>query len=192
MIQAIRRHLFAIGYVGLALATLALVFFGWRASHGAIGAASSTASSGEVAPAFELPALASGASLSLTNYSGQPIVLNFWASWCGPCADEAKTLELASRRWSKAGVEFIGVDTRDSAGAAEAFVEEQGITYPVASDPAGEIADEYGVPAMPQTFIISAGGRVVSRIIGPVTEAKLDGPLNAATSAGSSSSTNGA
>jgi cytochrome c biogenesis protein CcmG, thiol:disulfide interchange protein DsbE len=179
MIATIRRHRPAVRYLVLTLATLALVLFGWRATHRAVG----TASPGHAAPAFHLPALGAGGSVSLADYSGERIVLNFWASWCGPCADEASALERASQRWAERGVAFVGVDTRDSTDAANAFVQAHGITYPVAADPDGATADDYGVTAMPQTFIISGSGRVVSRMIGPVTEAKLDGLLEAAVSA---------
>jgi cytochrome c biogenesis protein CcmG/thiol:disulfide interchange protein DsbE len=192
MIRAIRRHLSVAGYLAVAFAALALACFGWRASDEGLGAGSSAASSGEVAPPFELPALGGGGSVALASYSGQAIVLNFWASWCGPCADEAQVLELASKRWSKDGVAFVGIDTRDSADAAEAFVEDHSIRYPIAADASGGTAASYGVTAMPQTFIISASGRVVNRTIGPVSQAKLDDLLRVATNQGSSAANEGA
>jgi cytochrome c biogenesis protein CcmG/thiol:disulfide interchange protein DsbE len=192
MIGAIRRYLSGAAYLAVGLAALALVFFGWRASDGGLGAGSSAASSGEIAPPFELPALGGGGSVALASHSGHPIVLNFWASWCGPCADEARVLEAASKRWSRAGVAFVGIDTRDSADAAEAFVEDYGIRYPIAADASGGTANSYGVTAMPQTFIISASGRVVNRTIGPISQAKLDELLRAATNQASSAANEGA
>jgi cytochrome c biogenesis protein CcmG/thiol:disulfide interchange protein DsbE len=176
MIAAIRRRLPAARYPTLALATAALIFFGWRASHGT-SEVSSTPGSGPVAPAFELDLLDGSGSVDLASYSGHPVVLNFWASWCGPCKDEAGTLEEAWQRWSKRGVEIVGIDTRDSADPAQAFVAAHRITYPIAVDAPGETADRYGVAGMPQTFVISGDGRIVSRTLGPITEAKINSVL---------------
>jgi cytochrome c biogenesis protein CcmG, thiol:disulfide interchange protein DsbE len=177
MIAAIRRRLPAARYPALALATAALVFFGWRASHGTFGV-SSMPGPGPIAPAFELDLLDGSGSVDLGRYSGRPVVLNFWASWCGPCKDETGPLEHAWERWSKRGVQIVGIDTRDSADAAQAFVEGHGITYPIAVDASGATADRYGVTGMPQTFVISGDGRIVSRTVGPITEVKINSVLN--------------
>jgi peroxiredoxin len=184
MIAAIRHRLPAAGYLAVGLVTAALVFLGGRESHRGTGAAS-----GAVAPGFRLDALDGADSVDLANFSGRVVVVNFWASWCGPCRDEASTLEDAWRRWSRRGAEFIGVDTRDSADDARAFVNDHGITYPIAVDAAGETADEYGVRAMPQTFIISGSGMVVSQTVGPVSEAKINDDLRTVLHRGSSAST---
>jgi cytochrome c biogenesis protein CcmG, thiol:disulfide interchange protein DsbE len=178
MIAAIRRGLPAARYPALALATLALVFFGWRATHGTV-AGGSAPGSGPAAPAFELARLDGGGSVGLAEHSRRPLVVNFWASWCGPCEDEVGALERAWQRWSKRGVEFVGIDSRDSDDAAQAFVERYGITYPIAVDPDGEVAQKYGVLGMPQTFVISSDGRIASRTVGPITEAKINGLLSA-------------
>ena len=191
MIAAICRRLPPARYLALTLAVAGLVFLGWRWSHGAAGSGP-TASSEPVAPGFRLDALDGGGSVDLARYSGKTVVVNFWASWCGPCEDEASTLESAWRRWSAKGIEFIGVDSRDSTGAAKAFVEDQGVTYPIAVDASGGTAADYGVSAMPQTFVISSHDRVLSRIIGPVTEARIDGALEAAGADQSSAGSHGA
>jgi cytochrome c biogenesis protein CcmG/thiol:disulfide interchange protein DsbE len=174
MMGALRRRLPAARYPALALATLALLVLGGRAFHDVPGSARS---SGPVAPGFALERLDGGGTVDLADYSGQPVVLTFWASWCGPCKDEMGPLERAWKRWSQRGVQLIGVDSRDSADAAKAFVERYGITFPIAVDPAGETALQYGLPGMPETVVISGDGQVVSRIIGPVTEERLDGAL---------------
>jgi cytochrome c biogenesis protein CcmG/thiol:disulfide interchange protein DsbE len=110
--------------------------------------------------------------VTLGDYSGHVVVLNFWASWCGPCEDEAKTLEHASRR-SAGEATFVGIDTRDSAGGARAFVKRHAISYSVLLDAKGATANDYGVQALPQTFVLDRERRIVRRFIGPVTEAQL-------------------
>ena len=90
---------------------------------------------GRPAPGFEMPGL-DGRTVSLADYRGHVVVLNFWATWCAPCRLEAPALEAAFEDYRGRGVRFIGVDYRDDAAAARAYEGEFGITYPSAYDPA--------------------------------------------------------
>jgi cytochrome c biogenesis protein CcmG, thiol:disulfide interchange protein DsbE len=128
---------------------------------------------GQRAPAFDLAALAGpGAHVSLAAYTGKPVIVNFFASWCGPCRKE--TPELARYYTSAHGaVRVIGVDTNDSRTAALAFTKRYGVTYPVASDPAATTAGAFGVTGLPQTFFLNAQHKIVDRVYGAVTAAAL-------------------
>jgi len=119
------------------------------------------------AAAFSLPALGhSGHLVSLSDYPGRPVIVNFFASWCGPCQQETPLLATFSRT-SK--VAIVGLDENDVLGNAMSFTRAKGVTYPVGWDPHFTAANAYGVVALPQTFFLNAKHRIVDRIFGAVT-----------------------
>ncbi len=127
---------------------------------------------GDPAPDFELPLLRSeGKNASLATYDGTVRVVNFWASWCGPCRDEAPLLERAWKKHRDDGVVVLGVDTRDFVSDGTAFLREFEITYPNVHDGRGEQAERYGVAALPETFVLDADGEIVAHFKGAVDDA---------------------
>ena len=129
------------------------------------------------APAFTLPLLDGTGSTSLVRYPGKIVVLNLWASWCGPCRDESPKLQSVWESYRSLGVQFLGVDQQDSKAAASAFVREFGLTYPVAFDPDGSVAASYGALGLPTTFVIDASGVIRYRFLGRVDPAGLQDVL---------------
>jgi cytochrome c biogenesis protein CcmG/thiol:disulfide interchange protein DsbE len=114
---------------------------------------------GERAPAFTL-SLLDGGQISLKELRGQIVVLNFWASWCGPCRVEAPVLEQVWRDYGGDEVVFLGVAYNDVPQRVKDFVEDYGITFPNGLDVTGEIAEAYGLKAVPETFVIDGEGMV--------------------------------
>lgn len=156
------------GGVGILIASL-----GWGLVHPA--ASPPTGLSGRPAPATSIAAL-DGSSVSLATYHGTPLVVNFWASWCVPCRQEAPLLNAAAQRYS-GHVQFIGVDIQDSDSAARAYQAEIKSPYPVGPSGQGSYL-RWGVAAPPETFFIDRQGIVVSRIIGPVDARGLELHVN--------------
>jgi cytochrome c biogenesis protein CcmG/thiol:disulfide interchange protein DsbE len=129
------------------------------------------------APDFTLE-LFDGGQLSLNELRGQVVVLNFWASWCPPCRQEAPILEAVSEQYRGQGVTFVGLNYEDADSPARAFVEEFGITYPNGPDVRSRIARVYGVQGVPETFIINPEGEIAEVFIGSPTEAQLTAVLD--------------
>jgi thiol-disulfide isomerase/thioredoxin len=105
------------------------------------------------------------------------LVMNFWGSWCTPCRAEAPALASLARRFTPAGVQFLGVDIRDTPASGEAFQRDFDISYPSLNDPGDLIALDFRstVPpaGIPTTLVISRGGRIAARVIGAVTYPSL-------------------
>lgn len=120
------------------------------------------------APAFELPALDGSGTISLRELRGNVVVLNFWASWCGPCRAEAPHLQATWEEYRSRGVRFLGVNYRDDRAAARAYEDEFGITYPSVFDPAGQLAFSYELIGLPTTFVIGPDGMLVYKFTGKI------------------------
>jgi cytochrome c biogenesis protein CcmG/thiol:disulfide interchange protein DsbE len=117
-------------------------------------------------PSVTLPAL-DGPPVSLASLRGHAVILNFWASWCVPCRDEAPLLEAVWQEYRARGLLVIGVDTQDLEAPARAFLEEFHITYPTLRDPDGTAARLFGTTGVPETFFIGRDGRIHGTFPGP-------------------------
>lgn len=132
---------------------------------------------GEPAPVFAAPLLDGSGSLGTADLKGRPYVLNFWASWCDPCLDEAPMLEQAHKRFGKQ-VTFVGIDIKDTTNDARDFVDRFGLTYAQVRDETRAIEKDYGLTGQPESFFVDASGTIVEHVPGPLTEDTLDQLLN--------------
>jgi cytochrome c biogenesis protein CcmG/thiol:disulfide interchange protein DsbE len=161
-----------------AIVTFLLVLLLWTLTHSNGGlAAALDRGKTPVAPSFTLPSLSGSGSLELDTYGGRVIVVNFWASWCGPCRAETPALNRAWQHWKSHLVTFIGVDTQDAKGDGRAFAHSAQISYPIGYAGSGQPAQMYGVGALPATFVISPRGRIVARFLGAVSAQKLSSAI---------------
>ncbi len=112
--------------------------------------------------------------LNLSDLRGKGVVLNFWASWCKPCEEEAAALEAAWREYKDQGIVFVGVDYLDQDPAAKRYLEKFDISYPNGPDLASRISKRYTIRGVPETFFINPQGEIVGcRKIGPLGEREL-------------------
>ena len=127
---------------------------------------------GEQVPDFTAPLLEGTGELALGDLAGKPVVLNFWASWCVPCEDEAPLLREAYERHGDA-ISFVGVDIKDRRSEALAFVERHDLRFPSVRDEDLSIFRDYGLTGQPETFFIDSEGVLVEHVAGPLTDDRL-------------------
>jgi cytochrome c biogenesis protein CcmG/thiol:disulfide interchange protein DsbE len=121
-----------------------------------------------------------GRTVSLNDFRGKAVFLNFWASWCLPCRAEAKDLEAAWRELKHNNMVFIGVALQDTEENSRAFLKEFDVTYPNGKDPAGKIAVDYGVWGIPESFFIDPQGRITYKHVGGIRAAMVSAKLEEA------------
>ncbi len=123
-----------------------------------------------------------GDELALSDYAGGILVLNVWASWCGPCRAEQPVLDEVHAEYGDLGVDFLGVNIKDNETAAIAYTNNKGVPYPSLYDQPGEIPQAFRdtVPprAIPSTLVIDPDGNIAARVIGPTTYGQLTGLLD--------------
>jgi cytochrome c biogenesis protein CcmG/thiol:disulfide interchange protein DsbE len=143
---------------------------------------------GRMAPPFTLARVGGGEPVSLESLRGRPVVLNFWATWCIPCAEEHPLLRAAAQRLGP-DVQFIGIVYQDDETGARTFLAEHGGGYPSLLDTGGKTAIAYGVFGVPETYFIDGDGKIAAKFAGPLSREAL---LQNLRKAGAASRTAGA
>jgi cytochrome c biogenesis protein CcmG/thiol:disulfide interchange protein DsbE len=166
--------------ITVVLALLAVLV--WRVVQDSEGGASAALRRGEspAAPAFDLELLDGSGRLELETLRGKAVVLNFWASWCIPCKKEAPLLEAAWQKWRSKGVVVVGVDANDFKSDARRFARRYELTYPLVHDGPGDLLDDYGLSAFPETFFVRPDGQLSSWTQGELSAEEIDAGIRKA------------
>lgn len=169
-----RLSVAGVGLAGLAIVAF-LALMGWAlVNRSPATGTSGMTRVGEEAPGFSMP-LFDGGRFELREHQGEPLLVNFWASWCGPCRVEAPVLERGWQRYRARGVTVVGVNIQNTERDARGFIEEFDVTYPNGRDPEGTITIDYGVVGIPVTFFVDRDGTVAGRFVGALSDRQLSG-----------------
>jgi cytochrome c biogenesis protein CcmG/thiol:disulfide interchange protein DsbE len=159
-------------------AVLPLVLLGLLSWRLAVMSPASASLIGSPAPEFALSDL-NGNPIRLADLRGRPVIVNFWASWCGPCVEEFPLLQRALEQHRADGLAVIGIVVQDRSEAARAFMSRMGAGWPAVMDPDGSLADSYDLYAPPESFFVDRNGLIASRQVGQLSQADLSRQLSA-------------
>jgi len=148
----------------LSLALLTTIFWAASCNQGADDTSAGTDMKN--AANFTLDSLTDNKELSLDEFRGKGVVLNFWATWCGPCREEMPLFEKTWSTYRGENVVFLGINVMDDKGNAQDFIDSIGVTYPNLYDPQGNVSRKYNVVALPATFFIDKDGNIVAKNYG--------------------------
>jgi peroxiredoxin len=154
----------------IVVVVLALTLFLAGCGGGVDPAATGTATGigirvGQQAPDFQLQSL-DGKTVSLSDFRGQPVLLNFWASWCGPCIGEMPDLQSVYDNWTDKGLQMLAVNVGEGPLTVVAFVKGHKYTMPVLLDTGNNVSRLYGVTGIPTTYLIDKDGIIRDKVIG--------------------------
>ena len=158
---------------GPALVLLLVVALSIGSCAGSEGPGPQGINEGLVARDFTLPSL-DGGDISLSDYRGSVVLVNFWATWCPPCRAEIPDIEAAYRERSADGFVVLGVNGQEPRETVEPFVKAQGMTYPILLDEQGTVASEYRVIGMPMSLLVDREGVIQTRHVGFLSADHLD------------------
>jgi cytochrome c biogenesis protein CcmG, thiol:disulfide interchange protein DsbE len=178
-----RRLLLVAQGVAVGLVVLLFALLLWKLVENDGGELAKQTEQGErpQAPDFTLERLDREGDLRLSTLRGKVVVLNFWASWCIPCKEEAPFLEEVWRESRDGGLVVVGLDAKDFRRDARAFVRRFDLTFPIVYDGPGSTLPRWGVTGFPETFVIDREGRVVDAFVGAVNSDEDRARLRAAT-----------
>ena len=167
--MASRVRLVAQG-VAIGLVALLFILLAWSLLHDEGGDLMKRANRGDLpsAPDFTLERLDRSGHLELSSLRGKAVVLNVWASWCGPCKEEAPYLEEVWQKHRDRGLVVLGLDAKDFRADARRFAARYDLSFPLVYDGPGNAIDGYGVTGFPETFVIDRDGKVVAGFAGAV------------------------
>jgi cytochrome c biogenesis protein CcmG/thiol:disulfide interchange protein DsbE len=167
--MASRARLVAQG-VAIGLVALLFILLAWSLLHDEGGDLMKQANRGDrpSAPDFTLERLDRSGQLELSSLRGKAVILNVWASWCGPCKEEAPYLEEVWQKNRARGLVVLGLDAKDFRADARRFATRYDLTFPLVYDGPGNAIDGYGVTGFPETFVIDREGKVVAGFAGAV------------------------
>jgi cytochrome c biogenesis protein CcmG, thiol:disulfide interchange protein DsbE len=159
--------------VALAALGVALLAFGMVVS------ADAPPRKGAPAPAFTLPVVANGhGTLTLASLKGHPVYLNFFASWCQPCKEEASSIAALSKQYAPEHVVVIGIDELEQAQAAKEFAERYHLPYSIALDQSGEVGGTYGLIGLPLHVFIGSNGTIAAYRVGEMSKSQIQDELS--------------
>jgi peroxiredoxin len=132
---------------------------------------------GEAAPAFDLPRLAGGSSLSLASLHGKPVYVNFFASWCAPCNEEAPAVSSLYKKYRSRGLVVIGIDEQEPAAKGTEFVKKNDLTFPAVSDEDGKAGAAYAAIGLPVHIFIDRQGKISTYRLGEMQPTEIEAAI---------------